>query len=265
MLQHAADWVDDDEPGVEAAAAVGMVLDVESPGWGDHVLDAEDVIDPVVPDVAPGAALGLTPAMLTVLDRIASGRTAWADREGMGDPDASVVTALVSVGWLERWRVEKDDLYTLTPSAAVRLRVELLEEGARDLPRWGKLTLMKGDLDEDGIDRRPPSPLPGWADLPSPDRFIRMSRYNAAPNWPEGLDVVDPTPGPLDLAIAAEELAMRVDEVPTYDPVRDETRIETVSSPLAFPNWGVDRVKVDRRIGKAKGKGRSKVKRSTPR
>jgi hypothetical protein len=85
----------------------------------------------------------LTEAWRGVLEALASGQLAWqspaelADRLGREvEETTDLLCDLDVAGWLEVWESETGTLVTLSPLAAERLGVRLIESGPDATPRW---------------------------------------------------------------------------------------------------------------------------------
>jgi hypothetical protein len=156
---------------------------LEMPPWNQGDDGGDDLPGGVTPRE-------LTDEQIAILDQIAVGTYAATIRSALlaaGHDDATI-DAMVSEGWLVVWDLLKiskkvlkrlrawlpkkmadGQLVSISPWAAERLRLELVQEGANDRPRWGKM------IDEEllrlGLPQ-PTTPLPSYARLPTqPDHY----------------------------------------------------------------------------------------------
>jgi hypothetical protein len=209
------------------------------------------------------------PGWLEVLDAIAAAPWAWspvtrlADRlAGLGLAPGPVLAALEAAGWVEPWDLPSEAepvpaavvvtgkrrrsrpppaglCLTLTGWAAQALKVEIVEQGANDRPRWGRTVA------EDPEDFAW-SPLPSWIDLPVPGPAV-CQRVEMPFRLP--YDTIPcPGPGPL------EELLMVEERCPeTGEPLKDPDTGKTVRTPVML---------FGRTIPRAKRKGKGKKRRA---
>jgi hypothetical protein len=205
----------------------------------------------------------IDPDWLSMLDKIARQPWAWievkdllrwSDRcprdgapEGVDWPGVpwvihyeETVTAMLEAGWLEPWTPFGEPLVSLPVELAERMRIEVIEQGPNDQPRWGRTTNGDEWTGEAII-------LPSYADLPTADPRIICQKYDG--ELPLLREIVDPAPGPVAQAEEAEErekVAMMREEVMTYDESKDEWTVDVVETPLVL--FGQAEIKVERRI-----------------
>lgn len=188
----------------------------------------------------------LTPEQRAALDAVVDGDWLWvADAAVVGtalarsEAGAAVVAGLVELGWLARWTLDVEVL-TLTPMAAWALGVVPVED-------WGVPSWEHAPRDEQGD----PVALPRQERLPR-HPAEKMIRY---------LDIlaVDPSPGPLEACIEAEEAFLMREQVREDGrPVRDEETGLPVVVPVEL--WGRT-VPIDPRLGR---RGRRKGRAAEP-
>lgn len=123
-----------------------------------------------------------------ILHAIVRGVRAWSTPAELAratglevDTTLDQVADLDQAGWVACWDRPDGPVVTLTPLAAERLGVRILEVGRDLMPRWDRPEV--------------------W----TVDRPVRASVDRGRPetHWP---DRIDPGPGPAEQAIAAEEL-----------------------------------------------------------
>jgi hypothetical protein len=152
-----------------------------------------------------------------LLNAIVAGPLGWqtpqqlATRLGLElDQTADLIADLNSLGWLDPWETERELYVTLSPRAAERLNVHLVQIGRSEVMRWRS-------WDEP----EPPQP-----------RSTARSAGRA-----DALDLIaDPTPGPEAQAMAAER-AERLTVV-SEDPA-DSKWMETLPRPTILLGLGL--------------------------
>src|SRR6185437_15625671 len=179
-----------------------------------------------------------------------------------------ILDAMKAEGWLVEWQPPEEEIpglkpwlsddisqgpaLTLTEWAADIIGVEIGEKERGDWPRWMKAASRTYDEgDADYLLSLPYRVLPpSWNGLPpQPSRFIADVFYpfRIHENHP------DDKPGPVEQAIAREEVAMREETVTHYDAEKDETTVEIVKVPAKL--WEME-IPVDARLKGKRGKKR---------
>ncbi len=128
----------------------------------------------------------LEDAQRAVVLAVVAAPEAWSRAEDLAlafGPE--VVTALIGLGWLDLWQRPDYTAITLTPIAAVRLKVRIVEH-------WATAPKDKDD----------PSPgrcvaeMPGWRDESTPERAVKLPRHAHEVELPFPELVPDHRPGP---------------------------------------------------------------------
>ena len=124
-----------------------------------------------------------------VLAAIVAAPRAWSDCSGH---PTTALRALELAGYVERWAVGPETYWTITPWGAAVLRVELVEVGTAEVPRWA----------EAGTE---PPPIvarkwPGERPLPFPERVPDR-------------DAPEPCPDPIN---SGEQLTLFAQRVPVW-------------------------------------------------
>ena len=171
------------------------------------------------------------------LARIVAAPHAWTEING----DAVVMTALEARGLVVMWdrdrrgRAFKDGPYaSLTPLAAHRLAVILVERGPDDHPVWREAA--RDDYGDPILDETPLKP-PRWGR----ERSLEFAET-----------IADGAPSPVDEAIMAEEFLMRERRTPDGQFVVDPNTGQVVKEVVTL--FGMP-VRIDR-----KGKGKRTAK-----